>query len=623
MQEFKKSLKTLESFIRHRPNRHNPLHSRDLVPLLEELKKEIKEENKALHKDESYFKRIYQMTTNYMIESDYAKVAHQEKSVLMNTTVTLQWLAGYFQKMHKHVYGIQDDVNKKIEEYKKIAEDYNVDIEKDIESIKNHLKEYESSYIYKNFDNETNTKTAVLDALRFYLIDLDKKSFERGLKDRKYSNAFIGQNYPTDFRKSPELAEMVNLLDNIKEEFKDYYGVPKRIVDDSSIINLIDKSDNDFKNMYSKLRAAGYKSCMANIHEENLKDKSILGFLKTKEEEPSQTVTNEELPEWSKLSKITLFKDHSLLLVDKSNQIKEVVSVEDAKIIKKSLIQEYIQKEFSRKPTIGKIFKNMNAKVDIDEIASLERVINTYLKNEGILKLYEFDIAKTFQNAIDTQTSVYRIFENFDDNMCKIIHKHKVKKFIHNIASNKYDHLYNDETYKLANEIYDLNLPDNSLQEYIGKKLAAFKTPEQFNDALGLFLESLNSFTMAATLNKAKTYGVDVISENDNKLLLRIDNFNQSKVMGSSAWCISRTESYFNSYAEDREQYFLYDFSKDTTDSTSLIGVTLEVNGDYSVACYKDDTECEEDEPLVSYVQEEVFEYKSNMEAAYKNKLKI
>lgn len=626
MQELKKTLTTLESFIKHRPVQQRPVKSRDIIPLLEEMKKTIQEANKEVSSTESYFKRIYYLTENYKVEPEYAKMAHQEKSLLMNTSVSCTWIIGYFDRLSQFVYEIEDDINKKLEDYKELASKYNVDIDKNIDNIKNNIIEYKKSDLFKSYHDQSEPKIQALNDLIHYFNVLDKESFKLSLKNELPAGSFfIGQNYPTDFRKSPELNELVELLDKIKEQFKEYYINAKKIIDDTALITLIDTSDIDFKDMYSKLREAGYISCMANKYEENLKDKSVLGFLKNKDEETTdaEITIDAQLPEWSKTSKMLLFRDYSLLLIDKENKMREIVSIEEAKKLKKTLIQEYIQQEFSRKPTIGKLFKNMNAQIEINEISSLERVINTYLKNEGILKLYNFDIAKNFENAVNSQKESYRIFENFDDNMSKIIHTHKVKKFIHEIASNKYDHLYNDETYKLASEIYDLDLPDNSLQDYIGKKLAAFKTPEQFNEALGLFLESLNSFTMVATLNKAKTYGVDVISENDNKLILKINSFEQSKIMGSSAWCICRTESYFNSYATDREQYFLYDFSKDTTDLTSLIGVTLEVNGDYSVACYKDDTECEEDDPMISYVQEEVYEYKENMEVANKKKLKI
>ena len=61
-----------------------------------------------------------------------------------------------------------------------------------------------------------------------------------------------------------------------------------------------------------------------------------------------------------------------------------------------------------------------------------------------------------------------------------------------------------------------------------------------------------------------------------------------------------------------------------------MIGVTLETNGNYSTAHYKDDSECEEDqEEMIQYLQDEVSEYKEGLKSEniikveQKEKLKI
>lgn len=65
------------------------------------------------------------------------------------------------------------------------------------------------------------------------------------------------------------------------------------------------------------------------------------------------------------------------------------------------------------------------------------------------------------------------------------------------------------------------------------------------------------------------------------------------------------------------EQYFLMDFSKESTDNSSMIGITLEKNGDFSAAHYKDDEECNpDDDDIIEYVQDAVYEFKQ----ALKNK---
>ena len=343
----------------------------------------------------------------------------------------------------------------------------------------------------------------------------------------------------------------------------------------------------------------------------------MLGFLKAKNEEDLIADKKTDiyiLPEWSNIQKIVIFADSSALIQNTRNEYQEVLSSKDMIELRSRLIGEYINEQFKKNPTIAKTFKQIKDIAYVEHFDNLTKIINKYKDNEVILKLNEFALLLTFKDAAANNEHSFTIYEKFDDAMSKIIRDHKVKQYINSIASKKYEHLYNEQTYKLAGELFDMKLPDNSLQEYVGKKLAAFKTPEQFNEALNLFLESLNSFEMKATIAKAEKFGVQVISENDNKVILRIDNFETSKLMGSSSWCISRDESYFKSYANGREQYFLFDFSKDNTDNRSMLGITLEKNGEYSAGHYKDDEECEEGvEDMIEYVQEAVDEYKHKL----------
>jgi hypothetical protein len=447
------------------------------------------------------------------------------------------------------------------------------------------------------------------------------------------NNTFIGQNYPTDFRKSPELVGLVDILDRAKEEFKNYFVEGKHIVDLTDAFALIDNTDEIFKSIHIKLRAVGYQSCIADTYADQQKDKSVLGFLKSKNEEDLLADKKTDiytLPEWSNTQRVIIFADSSALIQNNRNEYQEVLSSKDMVELRSRLLGEYINEQFKKNPTIAKTFKQMKDIAYVEYFDTFTKILNKYKENEPVLKLNEFALLSTFKEAAANNEHSFTIYEKFDDAMSKTIRDHKVKQFIHSIASKKYDHLYNEETYKLAGELYDMKLPDNSLQDYVGKKLAAFKTPEQFNGALNKFLGSLNSFTLDATKAKANTYGVEVISENDNKLILRIKDFDESHAMGSSSWCISRDESYFKSYADYREQYFIFDFSKEKTDNSSTIGVTLETNGDYSTAHYKDDSECEEDEEeMIQYLQDEVYEYKKGLKTEnvtkieQKEKLKI
>lgn len=613
MKEFKFIISVLDSYIKQSRDR------RSFTPVLYDLKKTMERDNNKNKTEDQYFKTLYNMTEKYGVDSSFVRFPHDERSLLFNAPVSFSWMRDYMDKMHKHVYSIEHDVSEKLETYKNLSKEFNINLDKEIESINVYIKNYKNTDVYNNFYQENSNKNNVLKELDVYLRDLEKKSWDLSRKGEIPNNSFIGQNYPTDFRKSPELAELVVLIDKAKVEFSNYFIDNKDIVDLTETFKLIDNVDGIFENIHIKLRTMGYQSSIADTYVDESKNRSLLGFLKTKKSEP-ENFKVDELPEWCSSKKVVIFEDGSILFQNKDNNYKEILSSKDILAIRNKLINDYIHEQFKKKPTIEKTFKKINELVYLDNFSDLNRVVDKYKENEAILKLNDFELINAFKTAAESNKSSYTIYEKFDDAMSKIIHDHKVKQFINSIASNKYNHLYDEKTYKIASNLYDLNLPDNSLQEYIGKKIAAFKTPEEFNGALSKFLESLNSFTLEATLNKAEKFGIQVISENHNKLILRINNFEESKTMGSSSWCISRSESYFHSYADGAEQYFLFDFSKENTDNASMIGITLHTNGEYSTAHYKDDSECAEDsEEMIEYVQDEVYEYK----AALKEKNKV
>lgn len=597
---------------------------RDLHPLLFDQKNKMIIANERMKKTYDYdFKKLRNMVEVYGIESQYAKLPHQEKILLENITLSFSSIISHIDIMHEYVYSIHDKVALKIEEYKKITDQFNISIDDDIAAIQSYIETYKSTDVFNTFYKERDRKIEILNDLNHYIKKLMKDSLDASVKGDIPENSFIGQNYPTDFRKSPELSGLVEIIDRAKDEFKNYFVDDKNIVDLKDVFKLMDDTDEILQNIYIKLRSAGYQSCIADTYADQQKDKSVLGFLKSKNEEDllAEKPTNiYTLPEWSNTQKFIVFSDSSALIKNNRNEYKEVLSSKDKVDLRKRLLCEYINEQFKKNPTIAKTFKEFKDIADVASLASLNKIIKTYKDNEVILKLYKFKLLSNFKEAAANNEHSFTIYEKFDDSMSKIIRAHKIKQYIHSIASKKYKHLYNEETYKLATELFDMKLPDNLLQDYIGKKLASFKTPEEFNGALNKFLDSLNSFTLDATKTKAKAYGVDIISENDNKLILRIKDFNQSHIMGSPSWCISRDELFFKSYADNREQYFIFDYSKDKTDNSSIIGITLETNGNYRTAHYKDDSECFGDK-IIKYLQNEVYAYKERLKAINANRI--
>ena len=74
-------------------------------------------------------------------------------------------------------------------------------------------------------------------------------------------------------------------------------------------------------------------------------------------------------------------------------------------------------------------------------------------------------------------------------------------------------------------------------------------------------------------------------------MMVRINNYDASKALGSKHWCITTSDSYFRQYVNEfTNQYFIYDFTKDISDKRHMIGATLSTGDKISNAHWADDS---------------------------------
>lgn len=202
--------------------------------------------------------------------------------------------------------------------------------------------------------------------------------------------------------------------------------------------------------------------------------------------------------------------------------------------------------------------------------AGIQVCLNSYFKNEGILKSHNYNFIESFKK--------HKNFEMIDDEIHRLVRDHKILQYANSIVSNKYKTLYNDRTFELFKELFDMNISKHIIQDMIGKKIAAIKTTGNFNKMLKSLITSLNDFEIDKILLKAKAKNAKIISDSDNILILEISNFEQSKVLGSSSWCISRDKYHFDNYVKDcnYKQLFIYNFNKTSKEVGSMIGLTID-----------------------------------------------
>ena len=236
---------------------------------------------------------------------------------------------------------------------------------------------------------------------------------------------------------------------------------------------------------------------------------------------------------------------------------------------------------------------------------SIERIKTLY----GLISQY-----RQLLTSRKIQPLTYDNFEKLDDDINRAIIYNEDLKFAKSFISNKYIHLLDDEGIKLFGEIRKHESSHSKIQEYLTKKIAAYKTPQEFNEALKKLLNSLAGNFDSDTISiEVESKGGEIVHQDKNCIIAKIPNFEVSKKLGSTSWCISRNASYWKQYVNNYGiQYFVWTFSlKDprkyktlnlnVSDNRSLIGITVDFNGRVTAAHDKSD-----DDIFYSYTYEKI-----------------
>lgn len=457
---------------------------------------------------------------------------------------------------------------------------------KDIETL-------EQNYV-KQVKNEINPFINFISGFRKYASELDQLN-DKLANDP--SNTIIHEKIKEKIQSLNEfLVSKDDLISHYKSKsFNDLINVKKF---DDLTLDIF----NQFEKIYEKgCEIKKLDFSFADTYVKNSLSTSSASQFLSKKMLDDDLIISTKL-EAGQYSNIKIFKDSSIVVVDKLNNHKRLFSGIHASECLQQIIEDDIKYKFRKNPVLSNKFINVYKEYNRNPI-SLYTVMNTYLNNDQILKSQKLDMMEILNYLTNNNTFEDLNFsekcEKVDDEMNKVIKDHKIKKYAHSIVSNKYMHLYDQKSYKIIGAIYELDIESSVLQDNIGKKIAAFHTPDEFNSALQSLLNTFSDFTPERIKDKALKCKSHVVYEDDNKIILDIEDFKQSKIMGSSSWCISRDEHYFKSYVGDQNhQYFIYDFSKDSSDNKSMIGITLTPEIVCEAAHLKNDDSLDEDDKL-------------------------
>ncbi len=463
-----------------------------------------------------------------------------------------------------------------------------------------------------------------------FLVKFNKKTFKTSTnlifdQWKKYIEKYnIEDKYSDEFIRLQNTA-----IENLSSISKDLLKL-NFILNDINFDKLLEKNNNEYilEVLYNSLKEfndvdiitnfeysnsyISFNNCLKQMNDltnrikEDLKSKKISNFisisdeyisLKNKIPPESQTELNSlminkfeqdvielkiNLSKSQKFEEIIFFHNKQFILKDSKGNYIEPKNTEEAKNLLKEFSESLISFELKKHPNISKFVVNLFK--EESNIVSAFILIDAIKENQQILKNNNFK----FDNSLSIEALTDKIF--------KTVKEHKVKQLAFSILSNKYKHLYSEECLPFFENMSNSNFTSNQVQEILGRKIASCKTKEDFLQYVESIHDKIFKFSKEKLLvDLSKTKDVQIISEENDIVILKINNFEDSKILGTSNWCISRNDYYFEDYSTNNNQYFIYDFNEKTPEDLSLIGITLFKNGNLKAAHDKSDYSLKQD----------------------------
>lgn len=252
---------------------------------------------------------------------------------------------------------------------------------------------------------------------------------------------------------------------------------------------------------------------------------------------------------------------------------------------------------------------------------SLKLSLDLYYKNIDLLKGYlqlEEDNEYYFNILDKFQSTNMFFYEHLSDKVMKISEYNSVLKYAKSFLRS-YSYLMDDETIEKFRFIKSKNISRDLIQNNL-RKIASFRISQDLNTSLSKIIDNIK-ISKEDIIQKIKNENIDadITYDSDNKLIVKINNFEASQKLGSSQWCISYNEHDYDNYLSyddknlsDLDEYddcfdknnlecdyvytyaygshfFVWDFNKEPDDPESLIAFTVKPNGTISDAHDKND----------------------------------
>lgn len=234
------------------------------------------------------------------------------------------------------------------------------------------------------------------------------------------------------------------------------------------------------------------------------------------------------------------------------------------------IINSFIEYTNRKHPLIGKYIKQKFSE-ERSSLSSLVDLNEYILDKKSLLKHYSVDIHDFF----DKKSEVLY------DKIQEVEELHKIDSFYNRQFSGKYKSLKSDNLKNTIRDWFNAGLTEDVFKEYISRKIAYYlnkNSPEELIENINQTMTKYSDWSAEAIKLKLGEVNIpqsNILAENRN-IVVKIDNYDQCKALGSSSWCIQRSSGMYNNYKNENNEFFIYyDFTKKAEDPNSQIGFHL------------------------------------------------
>lgn len=240
---------------------------------------------------------------------------------------------------------------------------------------------------------------------------------------------------------------------------------------------------------------------------------------------------------------------------------------------------------------IEELLNNKKKEIKNNYIKIISNLIKSGVNKEEVLSLVEnYENKKNlykehkvyFKEYFNKKELSHSDFEKLRDRLYEVDIKQKHNQIIKRLKSKQ--NLINKETKLITLEMAKEGISIEFISEAIANKISSIPNSNKLNELLQEQLDFVRGdWNSKVIKEKASKYNTTIISEEGNKLVLAINDFEASSKIGTNNWCLVRNKSDYDYYVSPDEGYkrvcFVFDFNKTPENKNSLNAVLLKVDG--------------------------------------------